>query len=65
MLELRKTHSMVQVSELMGVPRSTLRHWMSQIAERFEACGRRSLAQFVGDGGGIREPLECEEVVPV
>ena len=41
MLELRKTHSMVQVSELMGVPRSTLRHWMSQIAERFEAEGLR------------------------
>ena len=41
MLELRKTHSMVQVSELMGVPRSTLRHWMSQIAEQFEAEGLR------------------------
>lgn len=41
MLELRKTHSMVQVSELMGVSRSTLRHWMSQIAERFEAEGLR------------------------
>jgi DNA-directed RNA polymerase specialized sigma24 family protein len=41
MLELRKTHSMVQVSELMRVPRSTLRHWMSQIAERFEAEGLR------------------------
>lgn len=41
MLELRKTHSMVQVSELMGVPRSTLRHWMSQIAERFEEEGLR------------------------
>lgn len=41
MLELRKTHSLVQVSELMGVPRSTLRHWMSQIAERFEAEGLR------------------------
>lgn len=41
MLELRKTHSMVQVSELMGVPRSTLRHWMGQIAEQFEAEGLR------------------------
>ena len=41
MLELRKTHSMVQVSEQMGVPRSTLRHWMSQIAEQFEAEGLR------------------------
>lgn len=41
MLELRKTHSMVQVSELMGVPRSTLRHWITQIAEQFEAEGLR------------------------
>jgi hypothetical protein len=31
----------VQVSELMEVPRSTLRHWMSQIAEQFEAEGLR------------------------
>lgn len=41
MLELRKTHSMVQVSELMGVPRSTLRHWITQIAEQFETEGLR------------------------
>jgi DNA-directed RNA polymerase specialized sigma24 family protein len=41
MLELRKTHSMVQVSELMGMPRSTLRHWMGQIADQFEAEGLR------------------------
>jgi hypothetical protein len=32
---------MVQVSELMEVPRSTLRHWMSQIAEQFEVEGLR------------------------
>lgn len=41
MLELRKSHSMLQVSELMGVPRSTLRHWMEQVAEQFEAAGLR------------------------
>lgn len=41
MLELRKSHSMVQVSELMGVPRSTLRNWMEQVAEKFEAEGLR------------------------
>lgn len=41
MLELRKTHSLPQVAELMGVPRSTLRFWISQIAEQFEAEGLR------------------------
>jgi RNA polymerase sigma-70 factor (ECF subfamily) len=41
MLELRKTHSMAQISEQMGVPRSTLRYWMEQIADRFEAEGLR------------------------
>ncbi len=41
MLELRKTHSMSQIAELMGIPRSTLRKWMSQIAEKFEAEGLR------------------------
>ncbi len=41
MLELRKTHSMSQVAEQMGVPRSTLREWMKQIAEKFEAEGLR------------------------
>jgi DNA-directed RNA polymerase specialized sigma24 family protein len=41
MLELRKTHSLPQVAEIMGVPRSTLRFWISQIAEQFEAEGLR------------------------
>lgn len=41
MLELRKTHSLPQVAEIMGVPRSTLRVWISQIAEQFEAEGLR------------------------
>lgn len=41
MLELRKTHSLPRVAELMGVPRSTLRCWIRQIADQFEAEGLR------------------------
>jgi len=32
---------MTQISELMGVPRSTLRYWVLQVAEKFEAEGLR------------------------
>lgn len=41
MLELRKSHSLIQVSELMGVPRRTLRDWMTQVAVKFEEAGLR------------------------
>ncbi|GAA4443334.1 hypothetical protein GCM10023156_00340 [Novipirellula rosea] len=41
MLELRKEHSLVRVSELMGIPRRTIRDWMKQVAERFEEAGLR------------------------
>ena len=41
MLQLRKEHSLVRVSELMGVPRRTIRDWMTQVAERFEEAGLR------------------------
>ncbi|TWU39358.1 hypothetical protein [Novipirellula artificiosorum] len=41
MLELRKSHSMVRVSELMGVPRSTLNGWLRAVAEKFEQAGLR------------------------
>ncbi|TWU38661.1 hypothetical protein Q31b_37390 [Novipirellula aureliae] len=41
MLELRKSNPMVRVSELMGVPRSTLNGWLRQVAEKFEEAGLR------------------------
>lgn len=41
MLELRKSHSLTQVSELIGVPRRTLRDWMTQVAVKFEEAGLR------------------------
>lgn len=41
MLELRKSYSMCQIAELMKVPRSTLRYWMKQVAEKFEEAGLR------------------------
>ncbi len=41
MLELRKSHSMCQIEQLMAVPRTTLRKWMEQVAEKFEKAGLR------------------------
>jgi len=41
MLQLRKEHSLVRVSELMGIPRRTIRDWLKQVAERFEEAGLR------------------------
>ena len=41
MLELRKSHSMCQTAALMNVPRTTLRKWMEQVAEKFEEAGLR------------------------
>lgn len=41
MLELRKSHSMCQVAELMSVPRSTLNGWMRRVADKFEESGLR------------------------
>jgi RNA polymerase sigma-70 factor, ECF subfamily len=41
MLELSKSHSIVQISEQMKVPRSTLRHWMKRVNAKFEAEGLR------------------------
>jgi RNA polymerase sigma-70 factor, ECF subfamily len=41
MLELGKSLSIVQISERMNVPRSTLRHWMKRVKAKFEAEGLR------------------------
>jgi len=39
LLDLRKTHSMTEISVLMGRPRTTLCGWMHRIADRFEQAG--------------------------
>ena len=41
LLELRKTRTMQQVADEMGVPRTTLNHWMGHIRQRFEDAGLR------------------------
>lgn len=39
LLELRKTRTMQQVADEMGVPRTTLNDWMRRIRQRFENSG--------------------------
>jgi len=39
MLELRKSRTMVEISEVMGIPRTTLNAWMRRIRQRFEKEG--------------------------
>ncbi|MFM7165228.1 MAG: RNA polymerase sigma factor [Planctomycetaceae bacterium] len=39
MLELRKSRTMVEISEVMGIPRTTLNAWMLRIRQRFEKEG--------------------------
>ena len=41
LLELRKTRTMQEVADEMGVPRTTLNHWMRRIRQRFEDAGLR------------------------
>jgi RNA polymerase sigma-70 factor (ECF subfamily) len=39
LLELRKTQTMQEVADEMGVPRTTLNGWMRRIRQRFEKTG--------------------------
>jgi RNA polymerase sigma-70 factor (ECF subfamily) len=41
LLNLRKTRSMQEVADEMGVPRTTLNDWIRRIRQRFEATGMR------------------------
>lgn len=39
LLELRKTQTMTEIADEMGVPRTTLNDWMRRIRKRFEKAG--------------------------
>jgi len=41
LLELRKTRTMRQVADKLGVPRTTLNDWMRRIRQRFEKAGMK------------------------
>ena len=39
LLELRKTQTMTEIADELGVPRTTLNDWMRRIRTRFEKAG--------------------------
>ena len=41
-IELRKSRTMPEIAEEMGVPRTTLNDWMRRIRQRFEQAGLRN-----------------------
>jgi RNA polymerase sigma-70 factor (ECF subfamily) len=41
LLELRKTQTMPEIANEMGVPRTTLNEWMRRIRQRFEKAGMK------------------------
>jgi RNA polymerase sigma-70 factor (ECF subfamily) len=45
LLELRKSRTMQQVADEMGVPRTTLNDWMRRIRQRFENAGMQDYLQ--------------------
>lgn len=46
LLELRKSRTMPEIAEEMGVPRTTLNDWMRRIRQRFEKSGMRDYLDF-------------------
>jgi RNA polymerase sigma-70 factor, ECF subfamily len=46
MLELRKSRTMVEIAELMGIPRTTLNDWMRRIRQRFEKAGMQDYLEW-------------------
>jgi RNA polymerase sigma-70 factor (ECF subfamily) len=46
MLELRKSRTMVEIAEVMGIPRTTLNDWMRRIRQRFEKAGMQDYLEW-------------------